>query len=249
VRCFVRCWQLVTANGYAIADEGYVATVMHVLEPPAELPEARLFAATADDEVLPVVSILAVDHQLDVAIVRVAGFAGAPLPLDQDVAPGDAAFCFSDPADERGFFSSGAICRFVWATGVAGDPGTLEGVRTLRLDVSTPWAPGSSGAAVLDAAGNAVGQAWSIFEIGGPQPPAVASRTPAVSWIPRSSITTTSPSWSVGTGWCVTRPGKRSPLMAPSTTTGAVGPVERRAARTSSSSSGRRARWPEDGRP
>lgn len=103
---------------------------MHVLEPPAELPEAWLIAATADDEVLPVVSILAVDHELDVAIVRVAGFAG--------------------------------------------DPGTLEGVRTLRLDVSTPWAPGSSGAAVLDAAGNAVGHAWSIFEIGGPEPLAAA---------------------------------------------------------------------------
>ena len=162
---------LESAGGYAIAEGGVVATAAHVLEMPEEIAEvvkeAHLVAITADGIALPVTSILAVDVEMDAAIVRVPDFKGAPLPLNANVTPGDAAFCFSDPIGERGFFSAGSINRFWWETAKAGDLQSVRGVRSLRLDVSTPWAPGSSGAAVLDSAGNAIGHVFSLLEVTG----------------------------------------------------------------------------------
>lgn len=155
-------WELNLAGGYAIADEGIVATAAHVLEPLPGVEEAHLLAMTVDGELLPIKSILAVDNQLDAAVVHVEGFRGKPLALNLNISPGDAAYCFSDPLEERGYFSTGSVNRFYWDGADGGNLKSLRGVRNLRFDVTTEWAPGSSGAAVLDRAGNAIGHVWSI---------------------------------------------------------------------------------------
>jgi hypothetical protein len=155
-------WHLGLANGYAIAQGGVVATAAHVLPPPKEAKQAYLIAATADGKVLPVTAILAVDDELDAGIVRVAGFAGEPLALNDNVAPGDTAFCLSDPVEVRAYFTTGIVNRFFWLDADSGDVRTLAGVRKLRLNVSTDWAPGSSGAPILDGAGNAIGHVSTI---------------------------------------------------------------------------------------
>jgi hypothetical protein len=54
------------------------------------------------------------------------------------------------------------VNRFYWY-GRPGKAGAAEEWDRLRLNVSTDWAPGSSGAAVLDACGNAIGHVTSIM--------------------------------------------------------------------------------------
>ena len=67
---------------------------------------------------------------------------------------GDSVWCLSDPRGERGYFSTGIVNRFVERT--VGD------ARGRRINVSTDWAPGSSGAAILDEAGNVIGHVATI---------------------------------------------------------------------------------------
>jgi len=155
-------WQLNVAGGYAIADGGIVATAAHVLEAQGDVQRAFLLAMTADGIVLPVTSILAVDSELDAAIVRVEGFTGPALALNDNVSPGDSVCCFSDRREERGCYSTGIVSRFYWAEAEKGDLKTLRGARNLRFDVTTNWGPGSSGSAVLDRAGNAIGHAGTV---------------------------------------------------------------------------------------
>jgi thiol-disulfide isomerase/thioredoxin len=159
-------WHLSLGAGYAIARDGVVATAAHNLTPDDDMKEAYLLAITADDRVLPMTSILALDEDLDTGIVRIKGFDGEPLALSEDAAPGDRAFCFSDPLDLRGYFTAGTVNRFYWMDAEDGDTSTLAGMAGMRLNVGTDWAPGSSGAAVLDEAGNAIGHVSAIAPIG-----------------------------------------------------------------------------------
>jgi hypothetical protein len=163
-----RCddWHLNLAGGYAIAAGGVVATCYHVVEPNDTMREGYLIAVTADGAVRPVSSVLAAHERMDAAIVRVDGADLAPLPLNDNAAPGDAAYLFSDPLKVRGYFSTGMVNRFYWSCSHDGDPATLDGAARLRLNVSTDWAPGSSGAAVLDACGNAIGHVTRIAPMG-----------------------------------------------------------------------------------
>jgi hypothetical protein len=71
-------------------------------------------------------------------------------------------FCLSDPLDERGYFSEGIVNRFYWKRAPKGDLESLDALKNLRVNVSTDWAPGSSGAAVLDQCGNAIGHVSTI---------------------------------------------------------------------------------------
>ena len=84
------------------------------------------------------------------------------MALNDQVGPGDVAYLLSDPGETQGFFSTGFVNRFYWKETGKHDPQTLEGVRDLRINVSTDWSPGSSGAAVLDGCGNVIGHVSMI---------------------------------------------------------------------------------------
>lgn len=152
-------WHVNTADGYELTDDGAVATCYHCLLPPkvSGVKEAYLFAADSQFHVYPVQAVLGGDSVLDAAIVRVVGGDFNPIPLNDQVAPGDAVYLLSDPGETAGFFSSGQINRFYWKRDGSNNPDTMAGVRNLRINVSTDWSPGSSGAAVLDSCGNAIG--------------------------------------------------------------------------------------------
>ena len=79
---------------------------------------------------------------MDAIVLRVGVKDFKPLPLGGDVQVGDSVWCLSDPRGERGYFSTGIVNRVRVATARR---------RALqRINVSTDWAPGSSGAAVLE---------------------------------------------------------------------------------------------------
>ncbi len=168
-RC-LRCdsWHLDLAGGYAVAKDA-VATCYHCVEPNDEMREGFLIAVDHTGEVLPVTAVLAKSHGLDGAILRVEGGNLAPLPMSDDVFPGDPVYCFSTPLGQSGYFSEGIVNRFYWE-GRQGKDGESGQWRTLRINVSTDWAPGSSGAAVLDRAGNAIGHVQTIDPLSEEQP-------------------------------------------------------------------------------
>jgi S1-C subfamily serine protease len=150
-------WHQNLGGGYAIADGGVVATCHHVLVPDDdEMREGYLIAVEDSGAVHPVLELMASDAGTDVAILRTTATALAPLPLRTDVVPGEAAFVYSDPMTTRGFFSAGIVNRFAYEPVENGDG------RRIIMNVSTDWAPGSSGAAVLDGFGNAIGHVATI---------------------------------------------------------------------------------------
>ena len=155
-------WHQNLAGGYFITADGTVATCYHVAEPGAEFREGYLVAATEDGTLLPVIEVLAANETADTCILRVnVDSPVKPLPLNSVVYPGDAAWCYSDPLGRSSYFSQGMVNRFFEVR--------RRGKPTPRMDVSTDWAPGSSGAAVLDECGNAIGHVSEISSAGPPR--------------------------------------------------------------------------------
>ncbi len=147
------------AGGYALTHDGAVATCYHVVIEPEYCSQGHLAAVTDAGEVMPVTQVLACNKLADVCIVRVRSATPLDcLPLNVNISPGDEVWCYSDPKGRTGYFSHGIVNRFYqdwdFKAGKAKTP--------RRLNVSTDWAPGSSGAAVLDRCGNAVGHVCRI---------------------------------------------------------------------------------------
>lgn len=149
-------WHQRFAGGYFINDEGAVATCQHVIDPERrQYREGYLVVASVDGDLFPVLEVLASDPRTDAAILRVqVDKPVTVLPLNVNVYPGDDAWCYSEPLGRAGYFSKGIINRFYNASSDEGD--------TPRLEVSTDWAPGSSGAAIVDVHGNAIGHVATI---------------------------------------------------------------------------------------
>lgn len=160
------------AGGYAISADGAIATCWHVVAPEGQdMRSGHLIASDADGNVMPVTAVLGFDKRLDTAILRVPAGRLTPLPLNDQSEVGDAAFVFSDPLEYAGYFSAGIVNRFYWSGGRRRkEADTLSAARRLRMNVSTDWAPGSSGAAVLDSCGNAIGHVAVIMAISDDKP-------------------------------------------------------------------------------
>ena len=151
------------SGGYALTSSGAVATCFHVVNPGPGIREACLVAVDDQETVLPVTEVLAANRDCDACIVRVRGGHFRPLPLNTHVYPGDTAYCYSDPAQHRDYFSAGIVNRF-YQCSVTRPAGSRSpsGVTLTRINVSADWAPGSSGSAVLDDCGNGIGHVVSI---------------------------------------------------------------------------------------
>jgi hypothetical protein len=179
-----RCekWHLQFAGAYAISEDAIV-TCHHCVVPKIDMREGYLIAVDHAGNVYPVTAVLARSQTLDAAILRVGGAKFDPLALQDNVAPGDAAYCFSEPLGQLGYFSTGIVNRFFWQRSEQGAPGSLDELKSLRVNVSTDWAPGSSGAAVLDECGNAIGHVATISPMSeggrsGGKTPASSSKGP-----------------------------------------------------------------------
>jgi S1-C subfamily serine protease len=165
-------WRASAADGYALTANGDVATCFHCIDPnEGDVHDGYLFASSADGEIFPVDAVRGADKELDAALIHVAGGRFTPIALNDDVAPGDPVYLLSDPGELAGYFSEGIVNRFYWSGPKRDGFDTLAGARYLRIDVSTDWAPGSSGAAVLDRCGNVIGHVSTINTLGRPQTP------------------------------------------------------------------------------
>jgi hypothetical protein len=172
-------WHINLAGGYAIAPN-VVATCDHVIDSSTKMREGYLIAVDQDGNAYPVTSVIARSAAMDAALIRVEGADFKPLALNGAVRQGAAAFCYSSPLGQLGYFSEGIVNRFFWGRPYrGGDRNSLDVARHLRVNFSTDWAPGSSGSAVLDQAGNVIGHVSQIAGIsrGGNRQPMITLHT------------------------------------------------------------------------
>ena len=171
-----RNWHLQDfAAAYAVAPDVLV-TCEHAFsermgrQPKEGFKESYLLVRDSQHRLFGVKSILAVNSVMDAALLRVDPPHLIPVPLNDQLAPGDPVFCYSDPLGQTGYFSDGILNRFYWSPGRRGSPDSLEQLSYLRVNFGTDWAPGSSGAPILDQCGNVAGHVSSIQALSRPQP-------------------------------------------------------------------------------
>lgn len=145
-------WHMNFGGGFYLTEDGVMATAFHVIAVQPGMREGFLVAATEDGQVMPVLEVLAANEAADTAIVRVkVPGKVSPLALNPATRPGEQVWCYSNPLEHTSYFSSGVINRFIDSRADDAAP------EMNRMDVSCDWAPGSSGSAVLDQFGNAIG--------------------------------------------------------------------------------------------
>lgn len=139
-------------SGFVVKKEGWIATNLHVLA-----PGDKLTVVTAGGLELPVIEVLAVDDDHDLALVRVDA---KDLPVlevaDSDlVRPGDPVVAIGHPLGFEDTVSDGLV----------------SAVREVSpeltvLQISAPIAPGSSGGPLIDAHGGVIGVATLVARDG-----------------------------------------------------------------------------------
>ncbi|MGC6426502.1 MAG: S1 family peptidase [Akkermansiaceae bacterium] len=160
-------WHTNLGGGYAISDDGIIATCAHVVDPgKIKMRKGCLTAINHTGKVFPVTKIHAYHRRMDAALIRIEAET-IGLALNDQVSPGDAAFCLSRPLSQGKYFTAGIVNRFFWNSAKRGkDSSSLEALAALKMNVSSRWAPGSSGSPVLDQAGNVIGHVATISNLG-----------------------------------------------------------------------------------
>lgn len=175
VGVYYRCeecdgWHFDAASGVALTKAGAVATCWHVLERYPERSEGRVVIADHEGRVWPVRTVLAANVQSDVCIVGSDARELVPMPLRVGARVGERVYCLSNPDHRFAFFSEGLIARWFVDREPPPDDEKEASTRALppgwpALEVTLDFAQGSSGAAILDRAGNAVALAQATRTI------------------------------------------------------------------------------------
>lgn len=159
-------WHLNLAGAYAVSEKALV-TCDHVVDIAEDIREGYLMAVNHAGTVFPVTAIVARSKDMDAAILHCESATFAPLALQSEIPQGAASYCYSSPLGQIGYFSDGIVNRFYWDMGYKGGAlDQIDALRYLRINVSTDWAPGSSGAAVLDRCGNVIAHVSQIAPLG-----------------------------------------------------------------------------------
>jgi len=136
--------------------------------------KSYVVAADADGQVFPVRAVLAADTESDTCLLRIDARGLKPLPFRFGARTGERVYCLSHPGGYYFMFTEGMIARLNRRPNDALDdpkqPSTQLTRPVLFLNVTAEFAPGSSGAPIVDEAGNVVGQVASIVDAGEPEP-------------------------------------------------------------------------------
>ena len=178
VGTFYKCpdcgnWHFSSSTGFIAGEGGIVCTCCHVVtEEDEDIKEGYLVAADSDGHVFPILGVLAADTDADTCLLRIPDTGLKPLPLRPGARAGEPVYCLSHPGGYFFMFTQGMISRLNRRTNAdteaAGQKTPQQSRPVLMLNITAEFAPGSSGAAVVDACGNVVGQAASIADAGEP---------------------------------------------------------------------------------
>jgi hypothetical protein len=180
VGAFYKCpdcgqWHFNSGAGFAVGEAGIVSTCCHVLLGEEEdVRESYLVAADSAGRVYPVQSVLAADKDSDTCLLQIEAHGLRPLPLLAGARAGERVYCLSHPGGYHYMFTEGIVARLSRVRNdVMDENGKTNGLMTrpiLFLNVTAEFAPGSSGAPLVDEAGNVLGQVASIADAGEPPP-------------------------------------------------------------------------------
>ena len=167
-------WHFNSSAGFVVGEGGIVCTCWHVVQAEDEGgKQSYLVAANDAGHVFPVQSVLAADAESDTCFVKIDAPGLKPLPLRAGVRAGERVYCLSHPGGYYFMFTQGMVARVNRKRNEVLDVhGHTNGLLTrpiLFLNVTAEFAPGSSGAPIVDEAGNAVGQVASIADAGEPE--------------------------------------------------------------------------------
>ena len=141
------------AGGVIVSPDGLALTNFHVLD----FARARAYGAmTADGKAYAVGEVLAASRKHDVALIRLQEAQNLPtLPLADKAEVGESIHLVSHPDSHYFTFSSGMVSRYFL------QPKT----KTPRLQVTAPFARGSSGCGIVNDSGQIVGLVTSTNSI------------------------------------------------------------------------------------
>jgi serine protease Do len=175
VGSFYKCpdcgeWHFSSSTGFVVGESGVVCTCCHViLEEDEQVREGYLIAADAVGHVYPVQAVLAADTDADTCLIRIGATGLKPLALRAGVRQGEPVYCLSHPGGYYFMFTQGLVARLNRRTNVdtaVNGHSDLPSRPILLLNITAEFAPGSSGAPVVDPCGNVVGQVDSIADAG-----------------------------------------------------------------------------------
>ena len=166
-----REWEFNSAVGFVVSADGILCTNHHVADMTEDEADKKagsyLIAADSEGKAYPVLEILASDPEADTALIRIDAKGLTPLPIRPGVRPGEKVFCMSHPEGEHYLFTEGIVARIAREHDyfVEGKEESKPSSRPLLyVNVTTEYAPGSSGGPVVDKAGNVIAQVQSISE-------------------------------------------------------------------------------------
>ncbi len=166
-------WHFNSSAGFVVGAGGVICTCWHVVQAEDEgVKDSYLVAADATGRVFPVQSVLAADTEADTCFLKIDAPGLKPLPLRPGIRTGERVYCLSHPGGYYYMFTQGIVARVSrQRNDVLDEHGHTNGLFTrpiLFLNVTTEFAPGSSGAPIVDEAGNVVAQVASITDVGEP---------------------------------------------------------------------------------
>ncbi|MEC5125177.1 serine protease [Verrucomicrobiales bacterium BCK34] len=138
-------WHNNLAGGVLISSDGLLVTNYHVLK----FAQAKTFAAmTGDGRIFPVGRVLASSERDDLAVVQLRGAKDLPfVPIAPSAATGDALFVISHPDAHFYTFTEGHVSRYF-----------LEPKgKAKRIQITAPFARGSSGSGIFNESGELIG--------------------------------------------------------------------------------------------
>jgi hypothetical protein len=164
-------WHFSSSSGFVAGEGGVVCTCCHVImEEDDEVKESYLIAADSSGHVFSVQAALAADADADTCLLRIGAPGLRPLPLRTGARAGESVYCLSHPGGYFFMFTQGLIARVNRRTNTDTDEsGRSNGSQSrpiLLLNITPEFAPGSSGAPIVDACGNVVAQVASIADAG-----------------------------------------------------------------------------------
>jgi serine protease Do len=167
-------WHFNSSTGFVVSETGILCTCCHVVvEQDETIKESYVVAADAAGHVFPVRAVLAADTESDTCFVRIDARGLQPLPFRFGARTGERVYCLSHPGGYYFMFTEGMIARLNRRPNDALDDNNKSATQHKRpvlfLNVTAEFAPGSSGAPIVDEAGNVVGQVASIVDAGEPE--------------------------------------------------------------------------------
>ncbi|MBI5383932.1 MAG: trypsin-like peptidase domain-containing protein [Verrucomicrobia bacterium] len=189
---FYRCadceeWHFTGGTGFAVGEDGVISTCCHILNAEEEeMKDAYLIAVDSTGRVFPVRRVLAADKESDTCFLKIDATGLKPLPFRPGVRTGEPVFCLSHPGGNHFMFAQGMVARVMKNRDTTVDAAGKTNVTRpiLYLNITAEYAPGSSGAPVVDESGNVVGQVTSIADAGEPLPEDPSQTAPASPSVP-----------------------------------------------------------------